>query len=698
MKEALDAQRWKALDRHSFGRRRMTELQTSLDELAVTDPLCFRFNDFVQFYRTGSRVEFEVQYFDHRRRLEVFALAVLAEIEASRDAKAASQAEHAHSHTGGAASTLRTSLQNLEDMIWTVCDEYSWCLPAHMPLAPAADQRDHRHAVDLFAAETAFTLAEIVDLLGDRLAPGVVERARREVEERVLDSYLNFPRAFSWEGVTHNWAAVCGGSIGAAALYLVKDKVKLKAIIDRLAPSLDSYLSGFADDGACTEGMGYWTYGFGHFLSFADLVRRYDPNLDLLALPAIASKIEAISLFPQRARLVGPSVIGFSDAFSPFRFPPAFVCHVHKRFPAAELQDWAFAEDFDTTVHRRWSQHLRDFIWFDPAFPEEPTTATPPGATRESPADETAARGEAFSHFFSQSEWLVMRRQAGAAANDGAPVKKGKAILNTARAFAAKGGNNGEPHNHNDVGSFMIVAGDENPLDDFGAGLYEKGYFNQDRYRYFISNSHSHSVPLIGGRGQRPGQEFKAAALRYVPADRATAFGGNDLFSLDLAPAYGIEGLSSLVRTIEIDPELTRLTIADRFVFSSPNGLAAIPPAVFDERGRMVASVAGAKPPLATEIRERFVTLLDVGTSPVASGSVSAADAEIPADTVVVSGKTTRSVIAASAHPLRIELSEQPFMAFGNILKIARIIDFIYPVPETGILETKFTIKIGVLE
>lgn len=55
--------------------------------------------------------------------------------------------------------------------------------------------------------------------------------------------------------------------------------------------------------------------------------------------------------------------------------------------------------------------------------------------------------------------------------------------------MAAKGGNNGEPHNHNDVGSFFYLVGDEMLLTDLGAGEYTKEYFHEGRYRILCNNS-----------------------------------------------------------------------------------------------------------------------------------------------------------------------------------------------------------------
>jgi hypothetical protein len=43
-------------------------------------------------------------------------------------------------------------------------------------------------------------------------------------------------------------------------------------------------LSGFTPDGYCAEGVGYWNYGFGRFVLFAETLRRASGNkVDLLA-------------------------------------------------------------------------------------------------------------------------------------------------------------------------------------------------------------------------------------------------------------------------------------------------------------------------------------------------------------------------------------------------------------------------------
>ena len=67
-------------------------------------------------------------------------------------------------------------LHKLEDIIWAICDEYSWPIAAHMRGTSLSAYQEENPNVDLFAAETAEAFAEILSLLGDKLHPSVVMR------------------------------------------------------------------------------------------------------------------------------------------------------------------------------------------------------------------------------------------------------------------------------------------------------------------------------------------------------------------------------------------------------------------------------------------------------------------------------------------------------------------------------------------
>jgi hypothetical protein len=78
-------------------------------------------------------------------------------------------------------------------MLWSVCDEYSWALPAHDLQAQRAG-RDLDRCVDLFACETAHTEAEVVTLLAGRVPGPAAERVRADIRRRVLDPLFADPR------------------------------------------------------------------------------------------------------------------------------------------------------------------------------------------------------------------------------------------------------------------------------------------------------------------------------------------------------------------------------------------------------------------------------------------------------------------------------------------------------------------------
>lgn len=70
--------------------------------------------------------------------------------------------------------------------------------------------------------------------------------------------------------------------------------------------------------------------------------------------------------------------------------------------------------------------------------------------------------------------------------------------------LSAKGGNNGESHNHNDVGSFVLYCDGKPVVIDIGTGVYEKKTFSPQRYEIPQMQSLYHNLPIIGGEGQLP--------------------------------------------------------------------------------------------------------------------------------------------------------------------------------------------------
>ncbi|MCM3443645.1 heparinase II/III domain-containing protein [Metabacillus halosaccharovorans] len=459
------------------------EIKEEAEQL-LKDPLReLTFSEFTIFRDTGSRLEYERRYFAKRRRLNTFAIMSLLEPIQS------------------------IYLKELQETIWSICNEFSWCLPAHLKNSPEMDaninqtffqvNQNPRNTIDLFAAETAFALSEIFSLTKHLLDPLIQKRMIDEVYRRVLLPYQN--QSFEWEKSTHNWAAVCAGSIGAAALHIVADERMLSTTIERVLHTMNYYLKGFNDDGACMEGYGYWQYGFGFYVYFADLLKKKtDGVLDLLN----TEKVHQIALFQQKCFINKNQVVNFSDSPEKGAVLLGLSHYLHEIYPDLEVPEVELRASFNEDHCSRWASAIRNLIWFD--------------------EQKTGEKWQDDTYYLKDSQWLISR-------NDG-------------YVFACKGGHNDEPHNHNDIGHFILQVKGETFLKDLGSGMYCDAYFNHERYTFLCNGSQGHSVPIINNQYQSEGAE-NYATITQISTEQA-----EDILEMNLAKAYEIEVLEKLIR------------------------------------------------------------------------------------------------------------------------------------------------------
>ena len=107
--------------------------------------------------------------------------------------------------------------------------------------------------------------------------------------------------------------------------------------------------------------------------------------------------------------------------------------------------------------------------------------------------------------------------------------------------LAMKGGTNGESHNHNDIGSFIIYADNEPLLIDPAVGEYTAKTFGKDRYDIWTMQSQYHNLPQINGIDQKDGKEYAAQLISHKDGQ----------LCLDIAKAYPEEAaVKSWKRTI----------------------------------------------------------------------------------------------------------------------------------------------------
>ncbi len=434
--------------------------------------------DYRLFFENGNRSVYEAKYFERRRALNTTALLAMIYPEERR------------------------FLSRLEDVIFMICGEYTWCLPAHQP-GGDADVTDH---VDLLASETAGALAEIYAVLGDRLSPLVSSLLVRSVSARVLDSFS--AASFAWETSADNRSVVCAAGVATAFAYLRREA--LPELLPRLESAVRSFLSGYGDDGFCLEGVGCWNYGFGYYTVYADLIYdltdgEHDGFSD--------RKIGAIAAYLQKMFLCGSAGVSFSDRQRSLNSVNVGLNHyLHRKFgDSVQLLDCPKMELAEGCA--RFALDLRCLLWFDPEIktadiPKPNETVYVPGA-----------------------QWFIRKYPH--------------------YGFAAKGGHNAEPHNHNDVGSFIFALDRQQIFADLGAGTYTEQYFHPEtRYLTMECGSHGHSVPRFGENGQSYGKNFCATDVRAE---------GNS-FSMELAEAYKLPQLRSLRRSFTAEEHLFTLT------------------------------------------------------------------------------------------------------------------------------------------
>ncbi|MGV8091766.1 MAG: hypothetical protein AB2L24_07875 [Mangrovibacterium sp.] len=393
------------------------------------------------------------------------------------------------------------------------------------------------YSVELTSALYAQTIAQTLYLMGNRLDPQLRKEAIAALYKRVFNPVLNKISTRNNEQenrflvMTNNYNHVCLAGVVGAALAVIGDKHERAVFACIGEYYAQNGLMGFGEDGYCTEGMGYFNYGFGHFVQLRECFwQATRGKLDLFRNP----KVQKIAWYPAKLEItdgVFPAISDSKEGASP---DPLVMFYLNRNFRMGIDQYEQVRLDGKTDDNRMCVMM---------AFPNS-ATAIPAGSGN--PAD-----AEKLRSLFEQSAVLVVRPSPGS----------------SCRLRAAfKGGNNAEHHNHNDVGSYTIVLGDEILAGDPGSIPYTADIFTaQHRYTYKTIGSYGHPVPLVAGVQQRPGKEARAVIL-----DKSFS-GDKDVLTLDIRSAYDVPALTGLERTMTYSRKgKGEITFEDRFSFREP--------------------------------------------------------------------------------------------------------------------------------
>lgn len=483
------------------------EIEQAAVELDKVPMPELKMEEFDLFFKTGNRLIYEGAYFGRRKYLTVYG--ILAAYRKKQE-----------------------DIDKLAEIIPRICEERYWALPAHVN----GETKDEL-TIDLFAAETAQTLSEMVYMLRDKLPAEVVEMVFAEIHRRVLVPFLESGVPYSWwETDRCNWSAVCAGSVGMTAIYMNRMKQlsdeKKENCMKRVCDALDCYLDGMEADGACTEGLGYYSYGMSYYTAFAELLyQETDGSIDLMKKP----KCEDIAAFQQKCYFGGGVSVSFSDGSSRESFLPGLTAYLAYCFPRVETPDYVLARGLEADHCYRWLMNERNIRWLL-AYDSEAKHERMQGNQKNG-----LLKSSSYD-LLPSAQWMVCKNAEG-------------------NGFAAKGGHNGESHNHNDIGHFLCVYDGEMLLTDFGAGEYTKDYFSDGRYDILCNRSLGHSVPVINGLEQQPGSEYHASDFLWDSEKRE--------LMISFGKAYPQGCIERIERRISItDEKAFSLKITDRFVLS----------------------------------------------------------------------------------------------------------------------------------
>ena len=406
------------------------------------------------------------------------------------------------------------------------CAMKSWTLPAHDGKLTCFNGTPH---IDLCSSELSRELAFCLSWLGDAIPAATRAKVYSEIDRRTFQPHLAFARgenrklAHWWFHGGNNWNSVCNCCVVRAALAIIPDRRLRAEFVTYAEGSVPFALRGYTDDGYCSEGMGYWNYGYGHHLMMGLSLRAATGGkVDLFADP----KTKTIMKYAYGFQLQAGRSPRFADGGG--NPSPVLLALGRQIWPdlvsTAALKSPAFG--FDTAQFS-----LR-------AFGQEPAPCAPT-------MDVLPSRT-----WFPDAQVLISRR----------PNLDGK--LEWSVAF--KGGHNAELHNHNDVGTYTIMMDGCEMCGDPGGEVYTRRTFSKDRYVSKVLNSYGHPVPVIGGKLQKGGR----AAAAKVLETRFTE--DEDVISIDYAAAYNVPALKSLVRTMKFNRVRRTVSITDKVSFTEP--------------------------------------------------------------------------------------------------------------------------------
>ncbi len=475
-----DRQAWKkipALLQEQYIKKGETYLKYEWPEVPATQ--------YLELVRTGNRIDMENLYNKRRTAFESLVMAELMEGKGR-------------------------FLDDIINGVFSFCEQTYWGYSAHLYMQsagvglPDADEPTVDLGVGMMGTNLAWALHFFKDDF-DKVNPLIAKRLKKELVRRVLEPYYSRDD-FWWTGFdgqqVNNWNPWCNYNI-LNCILLIEDDPAVKARnIYKTMRSIDTFINYYQDDGGCDEGPSYWSHAGGKLYEYLELLAR-----------ATAGKVNIFEneLVKNMGRYIyrayiseGVNFINFADASAKIHTSPGLIYSYGKRINDPVMSEFGafLAKEYhygEKPIGGKIEMALNDLFLLDELSHAKAT---------EPLLQEIYLPG---------TQIVAVRDKTGS--NDGF-------------YFAAKGGNNAESHNHNDIGSCILYYNGKPALIDAGVGIYTQKTFSTQRYEIWTMQSDFHNLPTINGIQQQDGKKFAARNVSFTTSANKASF------EVDIAAAY----------------------------------------------------------------------------------------------------------------------------------------------------------------
>ena len=374
---------------------------------------------------------------------------------------------------------------------------------------------------DITTGDCALGLA----LVYDWIYPAIGKAQRDRIRGGLLENAILRVRGaweYHWWASAYkcNWAAICYGGVGMAALALLSEDPNLTDVVARSCEGFEKMVSSYGDDNGWAEGRSYSFYGIRDAIAFPDAIKRLSNG--------------KVNLFdtPGWKRPADFALFGLTGAFNDGAAGgPVGFSYTYNKLVEESRDETAMYYLQTYLSGERRSLSMWELIW------PRPTSVK-------------AVKPSVASKYFPSIDWAFMRRDF----EDGVQV-------------AAKCAPADDPHHgHLDAGSFILTRNSETIVGEVEQRFYDQFFFNDVRFDYLYVRSLGHNVvhvndeeQFIAKRKDQPRIEGAGGKI-----DRFETFPDYDYTVMDATKAYPGKQLKKWKRTVALDKENDVVLVLDR--------------------------------------------------------------------------------------------------------------------------------------